>query len=129
MIRVSDGRASRKSGVSVCAVYLLSLRRRLTGPTTPHLPLNQDYFLEYYPFAVAEATCLAFGEHFRGSAAQFTDTFHNSLYVEARRVFCGVETTPEAMGHKREQMALIPENEKVGVLSARPSGDATHSVE
>jgi hypothetical protein len=71
---------------------------------------------------VAEATCLAFGEHFRGSAAHFTDTFHNSLYVEARRVFCGVETTPEAMGHKREQMALVPENDKVGVLSARPCG-------
>jgi hypothetical protein len=103
-------------------------------PPYAHRPFNaectrwwgapQDFFLEYYPFAVAEAACLAFGEHLRGSASEFTEAFHNKLYVDARRIFCGVETTPEAMGHKRELMALAPDTDKARhpfVVALHPS--------
>mmetsp|Transcript_21382 Transcript_21382/g.25754 ORF Transcript_21382/g.25754 Transcript_21382/m.25754 type:complete len:376 (+) Transcript_21382:151-1278(+) len=67
---------------------------------------QRDFFLEYYPFAVASATCAAFIESYPASRAEFTEAFKNRVFQEARMMFSGVETSLEAMQLLRERMAL-----------------------
>lgn len=67
---------------------------------------QRDFFLEYYPFALASGVCTAFVERYPASRAEFTESFRNRVFQEARLMFSGVETTAEAMGVVRERMAL-----------------------
>jgi len=68
---------------------------------------SKDYFLEYYPYAIAEAVCSAFDANFQGSTEDFDDEFRNTVFRETRMLFNGVDSTLDSMQMRREQMALI----------------------
>mmetsp|Transcript_6310 Transcript_6310/g.10940 ORF Transcript_6310/g.10940 Transcript_6310/m.10940 type:complete len:355 (-) Transcript_6310:168-1232(-) len=67
----------------------------------------KDFFLEYYPYAIAEAVCQGFEQSFTGSRDDFTNEFKDEIFRETRMVFSGVDSTLELMQMRREQMGLI----------------------
>mmetsp|Transcript_35270 Transcript_35270/g.67421 ORF Transcript_35270/g.67421 Transcript_35270/m.67421 type:complete len:348 (-) Transcript_35270:513-1556(-) len=84
----------------------------------------KDFFLEYYPYAIAASICLAFHEHFPGSRLEFTEAFRNKIFQETRHVFSGVDSTTELMQQKRELMGLVSESDKAGPGAGRPGEPA-----
>eukprot|EP00959_Pyramimonas_sp_CCMP1952_P446242 9343178-Pyramimonas_sp.AAC.1 len=72
----------------------------------------KDYFLKYFPFAIAAAVNVALHEHFEGSRDLFTEEFQNSVYQDSMRVFSGVNSTSDAVQNKRDQLALSAPSDK-----------------
>mmetsp|Transcript_30644 Transcript_30644/g.66890 ORF Transcript_30644/g.66890 Transcript_30644/m.66890 type:complete len:371 (-) Transcript_30644:8-1120(-) len=78
----------------------------------------KDYFLKYFPFAIAAAVNAALYEQFDGSRELFTDDFQNSVYQDSVQVFSGVNSTLDAMQQKRDQLAL-----SVSIDKSAPRGE------
>ena len=71
----------------------------LTGST-------RDYFLEHFPLAASAALWAAFIEAFPSSRVEFGEQFKTAVLCEARRLFSGVEMTPQMAAAVRERYVL-----------------------
>mmetsp|Transcript_41666 Transcript_41666/g.107876 ORF Transcript_41666/g.107876 Transcript_41666/m.107876 type:complete len:381 (+) Transcript_41666:223-1365(+) len=71
-------------------------------------PNSRDFFTEYFPFIAASAVCRGFLVLFPGSNEHIkSEDFQNPAYVECRRLFTGVQSSPAVVRRLRNSLNLI----------------------
>mmetsp|Transcript_35399 Transcript_35399/g.63133 ORF Transcript_35399/g.63133 Transcript_35399/m.63133 type:complete len:378 (-) Transcript_35399:348-1481(-) len=88
-------------------------------------PRSRDFFTEFFPFVAASAACRGFLASFPGSNEHLkSEEFQNPAYTECRRLFTGVQSSPEVVRRLRSSLNLIeadPEMEEVRRKAMEPT--------